>query len=272
MTLQTARLRTMEQVRAFVEGSEPVDYKPLDRASSYAFVRGALARFDYHLLGRADRGLVRAYIRKVCGFSPAQITRLIRQQAETGAVEDRRGRNSGWPFETAYGPVDIRLLAEVDEAFEGMSGLATCEILRAVHGAAARSAAVHVPVRRAGLPRRQRVAQRRAGSEYVNHVVAGLLEKLHVGEFTKSRPRRSNDNALVEGKNAHMVRRHLGRDTSRSASPTTWTASSASACRRSSTFTAPAGKFHLRTARLLGEYERLRHINLYIERQRLILY
>ena len=50
------------------------------------------------------------------------------------------------------------------------------------------------------------------GSEYINHRVVGLLQKLHVGEFTKSRARRSNDNALVEGKNAHVVRRHLGHE------------------------------------------------------------
>ncbi len=42
--------------------------------------------------------------------------------------------------------------------------------------------------------------------------VAALLNKLHVGEFAKSRPRRSNDNALVEGKNAHVVRRQLGHE------------------------------------------------------------
>ena len=48
------------------------------------------------------------------------------------------------------------------------------------------------------------------GSEYVNHRVAPLLRKLQVEEFTKSRPRRSNDNALVESKNASVVRRHLG--------------------------------------------------------------
>jgi transposase InsO family protein len=47
------------------------------------------------------------------------------------------------------------------------------------------------------------------GSEYVNRQVAGLLEKLHV-EFTKSRARRSNDNALVESKNGSVVRKHLG--------------------------------------------------------------
>jgi transposase InsO family protein len=47
------------------------------------------------------------------------------------------------------------------------------------------------------------------GSEYVNHLVAKLLNKLLI-EFTKSRPRHSNDNALAESKNAAVVRKHLG--------------------------------------------------------------
>ena len=47
------------------------------------------------------------------------------------------------------------------------------------------------------------------GSEYINYQVAGLLEKLRV-EFTKSRPRHSNDNALAESKNGAVVRKHLG--------------------------------------------------------------
>ncbi len=50
------------------------------------------------------------------------------------------------------------------------------------------------------------------GSEYINHQVAAMLRKLHIEEFTKSRPRRCNDNALVESKNAPVVRRYLGYD------------------------------------------------------------
>jgi len=48
------------------------------------------------------------------------------------------------------------------------------------------------------------------GSEYINHRVAALLNKLHIEEFTQSRARRSNDNALVESKNGSIVRKHLG--------------------------------------------------------------
>jgi len=47
------------------------------------------------------------------------------------------------------------------------------------------------------------------GSEYINKRVAQMLEKLNV-EFTKSRPRHSNDNALAECKNGHIVRKQFG--------------------------------------------------------------
>jgi transposase InsO family protein len=47
------------------------------------------------------------------------------------------------------------------------------------------------------------------GSEFINHRVAELLNKLLV-EQTKSRPRHSNDNGLVESKNGAVVRKHMG--------------------------------------------------------------
>jgi hypothetical protein len=47
------------------------------------------------------------------------------------------------------------------------------------------------------------------GSEFINHTVAGLLNKLLV-EQTKSRPRRSNDNGLVEAKNGAVIRKLMG--------------------------------------------------------------
>ncbi|MBI5138901.1 MAG: transposase family protein [Candidatus Vogelbacteria bacterium] len=47
------------------------------------------------------------------------------------------------------------------------------------------------------------------GSEYINHVVARLLEKLRIHQ-TKSRSRHSNDNALAEGKNGAIIRTVMG--------------------------------------------------------------
>jgi transposase len=47
------------------------------------------------------------------------------------------------------------------------------------------------------------------GSEYINKIVSELLNKLLI-KLTKSRPRKSNDNALVESKNGSVIRKHMG--------------------------------------------------------------
>jgi transposase InsO family protein len=47
------------------------------------------------------------------------------------------------------------------------------------------------------------------GSEFINKTVARLLGKLLI-EQTKSRPRQSGDNGLVETKNGAVIRKHMG--------------------------------------------------------------
>ncbi len=47
------------------------------------------------------------------------------------------------------------------------------------------------------------------GSEFINQKVAQMRNKL-LAEFTKSRAYRTTDNALVEGKNGAVVRKHIG--------------------------------------------------------------
>ena len=45
------------------------------------------------------------------------------------------------------------------------------------------------------------------GSEFINHDLAGWLQKRDIG-FTRSRPYKKNDQATVESKNNHVVRKH----------------------------------------------------------------
>ena len=47
------------------------------------------------------------------------------------------------------------------------------------------------------------------GSEFIHATVARLLEKLRI-EQTRSRPRQSGDNGLVETKNGAVIRKHMG--------------------------------------------------------------
>ena len=130
MTLCTERIRSLDDIRAFLGGSEGADIAPHDREAAYAFIERTLVRFRYHFgLSRAGKGLVRKYVAKVTGYSDAQLTRLIRQQRRTGRIRDHRLRPPSRPFATVYTTADALLLAEVDEAVGQLSGPATKRIL-----------------------------------------------------------------------------------------------------------------------------------------------
>lgn len=47
------------------------------------------------------------------------------------------------------------------------------------------------------------------GSEFINKYVAKILKTMHI-KHTKSRPRKHNDNGLVESKNGWTIRKHFG--------------------------------------------------------------
>ena len=306
LRLDIERLRTLDEVRDFMVGSASVDFRSVDRADAYGFVRRFLVRSRYLRLSRSDKGLVRRFLVKATGFSRAQVTRLITQYRETGRIEDGR-RGPKRPFPRRYTKADIGLLAEVDATLGGLCGPVTRRVMQRqyeVFGDArferlARLSNSHMYRLRQSVTYRRRrltvtrtrpaqvsIGERRKphpdgrpgflrvdsvhqgdlegekglyeinlvdevtqyefvaaaegiserfmvpalegsiaafpflvkgfhvdnGSEYVNHRVAELLNKLHVEEFTKSRPRHSNDNALVESKNASVVRRYLGHD------------------------------------------------------------
>lgn len=303
VTLQTAGLQTLAQVRAFVEGNQPVSFILTDRPSAYTWMADTLKRFSYQRCARPDKGLLRRYLAKVTGLSRAQVTRAITQFCRAGVIEDRR-KAPVRPFVTRYTAEDIRLLAEVEALHSTLSGPATrklCERMYQVFGDArferlagisnghlynlrqhkayrnvrgtfdkTRPVRVSIGERRKPAPDGQpgylrvdsvhqgdldgikglylinavdevtqfqcvfaveRISERFLlpvlkqllntfpfvirgfhsdnGSEYINHRVAQLLEKLRI-EQTKSRSRQTNDNALVESKNASTIRKHLG--------------------------------------------------------------
>lgn len=69
MTLETHRLETLEGVQAFLAGNEGVDMAPLDRESSYRFVRETLVRYRYRSLVRGEKGVIRRYLANATGKS-----------------------------------------------------------------------------------------------------------------------------------------------------------------------------------------------------------
>ena len=130
MTMATERLASLEQVRAFVEGSEGLDFAVADRSSRNDFVRRMLVKFDYAALGKADKGLMKRFLGKATGLSRAQLTRLIGQRAKTGRIVDRRGGAPAKPFARRYTARDVVLLAQVDETLGQVCGQATRVVMR----------------------------------------------------------------------------------------------------------------------------------------------
>ena len=47
MTLKTHRLRTIEQIRAFLKGAGELDVQVVERAAAYDFITGTLSRLRY---------------------------------------------------------------------------------------------------------------------------------------------------------------------------------------------------------------------------------
>ena len=63
MTFRTKRIRTLDEVRAFLEGNEATDITLHDRRQAYAFIERTRSGFRYHFgLSRAGKGLVRRFL------------------------------------------------------------------------------------------------------------------------------------------------------------------------------------------------------------------
>ncbi len=300
--MQVNEKLSLEQIQAFLEGSEEVVFEGRDRQEVYSWVNRTLQQQRYGELKRSGRGLVKRYLAKMTGLGRAQITRLVRMYQSGEEVKPKAYRRQR--FARRYTREDIALLASVDEAHEVLSGPATRKILQRAYydfqevqyqRLAELSVAQlyrlrksttyrkHGMVYKATRPTKVAIGERRRpepggrpgylrvdtvhqgdldgvkgvyhinavdevtqwevlgateqiseaylqpvlkvileqfpfkirgfhsdnGSEFINHTVAELLNKLLI-EQTKSRPRRSNDNGLVESKNGALVRKHMG--------------------------------------------------------------
>jgi transposase InsO family protein len=291
---------SLNEVEAFLLASDGVRFVGSSRVELYSWVERLLVEQEYGVQKRGARGLLRAYIERMTGFSRAQVTRLITGYLRCGKVARKASRRPCFP--RRYTPADIELLASVDAAHETLSGPATRHILKrefAVYGKAeferlarlsnghlytlrrspryrlrhyekTRPTAVLLGERRKPQPQGkpgflridtvhqgdgpegkgiyhinavdevtqwevvlavERISEAWLqpvlenllrqfpfavtnfhsdnGSEFINATVAKLLKKLLI-EQTKSRPRKSGDNGLVETKNAAIVRKHIG--------------------------------------------------------------
>ena len=125
VTLKTSSVPTLDQIRAFLDGSQPFELQIPDRVQAYAFIIGTLKGLRYSHLKKSDTGLARRYLSKVTGFSHHHLTRLIARFGVPGRLEDRRHKPPARPFAKRYTPADVLALAELDTLHGTLSGPAT---------------------------------------------------------------------------------------------------------------------------------------------------
>jgi transposase InsO family protein len=289
----------MEQ---FVSGSIELELRCTNRDEAYGFIAQILKQYRYTGLKRANKGIVRAFIAQVTGYSSANITILIKRFIS--CRELKAAKRTQPVFEPRFTREDIVELARIDEIHQNLSGPSMVVILKreyevfgnqscirlsgisSSHLYNLRSTKTYNNIRvyyqktkpsvvaigkrvkplTDGKPGHIRVdtvhqgdkdgdkgvyhvnlvdeitqmevivavegiSERYMipaldlavrmfpfviigfhsdnGSEYINKIVADLLNRLKI-EQTKSRPRHSGDNGLVESKNGSIIRKNLG--------------------------------------------------------------
>ncbi len=127
INMEEAKLRTLEQIKAFLDGTSEVVFR-VPKGERNQFVERVLKRFGYAPHGRADKGVLLRYIGRMTGLSRQQVTRLVRQYRKDGKLSKqpctpKRG------FTYRYTAADVILLAEMDVLHSTLSGPATKKLM-----------------------------------------------------------------------------------------------------------------------------------------------
>ena len=126
--MQNPEEMTLEQMKALVESNRALRFSIEGREAVYSLVAQVLKKQGFEKLSLEQRGTVRRFLQKVTGRSRAQITRLIHQWMQTRTITAKRPARRRFP--SRYTDPDRRLLAEVDQAHQDLSGPAVRRILR----------------------------------------------------------------------------------------------------------------------------------------------
>jgi len=120
-------LKSVEEIRLFLESTAPIRFKGANRLSKYNWIEETLKRLKYYSLTKKDKGIVRRYIMRMTGFSRAQVSRLIKKNLMYDEIKPEFNGRRG--FQVVYTNLDKELLAETDNAHSRLSGPATNHIL-----------------------------------------------------------------------------------------------------------------------------------------------
>src|SRR5260370_11166259 len=88
--METKAGMSLEQIQAFLEGSEGVELAAPERSEIYGWTQQVLIEQQYHVLKREDKGLLRRFIVKTPGRSQALAPPMIAQYIANSRGKSRR--------------------------------------------------------------------------------------------------------------------------------------------------------------------------------------
>ena len=127
INMEEAKLRTLEQIKAFLDGTSEVSFR-VPKEGRNPFIERTLKRFGYAPLGRIDKGVLLRYIERMTGLSCQQVIRLVRQYRKDGKLSEQPcAPKQGFTYR--YTAADVALLAEMDVLHSTLSGPATKKLM-----------------------------------------------------------------------------------------------------------------------------------------------
>lgn len=124
--MQEARLETVAQIQAFLDGTCEVGFV-MPKSERNGFIVRTLRRLGYSNHNKADKGILLRYLMRMTGLSRQQLTRLVCSYVRTGKIGKTQKNHTG--FVARFTTADIALLVEVDVLHNTLSGPATKKIM-----------------------------------------------------------------------------------------------------------------------------------------------
>ena len=128
LTMHDSGPMDCNELQAFLAASQALTFSGPDRSEAYAWIERSLRQYNYLSSPRAQQGLLRRYLQKMTGYSPAQLTRLIAQFRRSAQLRPQLYQRHRFPRK--FTKEDQLLLAAVDQAHECLSGSDTQAILK----------------------------------------------------------------------------------------------------------------------------------------------
>ena len=124
--MNTQLIKTLQQVEELLQQAPNIEPGWESKDECYQWAETTLRHFRYPSLNRADKGVIRRYLRVVTGYSRAQVSRLIKIYTATGSLKREQRTTNG--FTQKYTQADKRLLAETDQLHNDLNGCAIKKI------------------------------------------------------------------------------------------------------------------------------------------------